>query len=45
MQEGTNNVQLASIPIVQSVIPQQVVEQPINPVLNNQISTIAKLDE
>lgn len=45
MQEGTNNVQLSSIPIVQSVIPQQVVEQPINPVLNNQISTIAKLDE
>ena len=45
MQEGTNNVQLASIPIVQSVIPQQVVEQPINPVLNNQISIIAKLDE
>lgn len=45
MQEGTNNVQLASVPIVQSVIPQQVVEQSINPVLNNQISTIAKLDE
>lgn len=45
MQEGTNNVQLSSIPIVQSVIPQQVVEQPINPVLNNQILTIAKLDE
>lgn len=44
IQEGTNNVQLAAIPAVQSVVDQPVVNQP-NTVVSNPIPALSKLEE
>ncbi len=44
MQTGTNNVQLAAIPAVQSVVPQTVVAKE-NMVVGKQVPNVTKLDE